>query len=66
MVIEVAAQALTQYRVLGIPFAGAAWLNFSQEHGEFYPSELYPLYLDQVRGTSREAWLKQAVITSLN
>lgn len=39
VVIEVAAQALTQHRVLGIPFAHVAWLNFSQEHGEFYASE---------------------------
>jgi UDP-N-acetylmuramoyl-L-alanyl-D-glutamate--2,6-diaminopimelate ligase len=39
VVIEVAAQALTQFRVLGIPFASVAWLNFSQEHGEFYVSE---------------------------
>lgn len=39
VVIEVAAQALTHHRVDHIPFTSAAWLNFSQEHGEFYPHE---------------------------
>lgn len=38
VVMEVAAQALTLYRVAGIEFDAVIFTNFSQEHGEFYPS----------------------------
>jgi len=39
VVIEVAAQAVTLHRIVGLSFARIVWLNFSQEHGEFYPTE---------------------------
>lgn len=39
VVVEVAAQAITLHRIAGISFARIAWLNFSQEHGEFYATE---------------------------
>lgn len=38
VVMEVAAQALSLDRVYGIEFSGAIFTNFSQEHGEFYPT----------------------------
>lgn len=37
VVLEVAAQALSCHRVDTIMFDGAFFLNFGQEHGEFYP-----------------------------
>lgn len=39
LVIEVAAQAVTLQRIHGITFALVAFLNFSQEHGEFYGTQ---------------------------
>lgn len=38
VVMEVAAQALTLHRVHGLYFDGVIFTNFSQEHGEFYPT----------------------------
>ena len=38
VVMEVAAQALTLYRVEGIVFCGIIFTNFSHEHLEFYPT----------------------------
>ncbi len=38
VIMEVAAQALSMYRVAGIFFDGIIFTNFSQEHGEFYPT----------------------------
>ena len=38
VVMEVAAQALTLYRVEGILFCGIIFTNFSHEHLEFYPT----------------------------
>ena len=38
VVMEVAAQALSLYRVEGLQFDAAIFTNFSQEHGEFYNS----------------------------
>jgi UDP-N-acetylmuramoyl-L-alanyl-D-glutamate--2,6-diaminopimelate ligase len=38
VVMEVAAQALTLYRVEGIIFCGIIFTNFSHEHLEFYPT----------------------------
>lgn len=38
VVMEVAAQALTLYRVEGIIFCGVIFTNFSLEHLEFYPT----------------------------
>lgn len=38
VVLEVAAQALSLYRVAGITFDAVIFTNFSQEHGEFYDS----------------------------
>lgn len=39
VVVEAAAQAFTLQRVTGLEFQIAAWLNFSQEHGEFYETQ---------------------------
>lgn len=38
VVMEVAAQAFSMYRVAGIQFDAVVFTNFSQEHGEFYPT----------------------------
>lgn len=38
VVMEVAAQALSLFRVEGLAFDAAIMTNFSQEHGEFYPT----------------------------
>lgn len=38
VIMEVAAQALSMHRVAGIFFDGIIFTNFSQEHGEFYPT----------------------------
>ena len=38
VVMEVAAQAFSLYRVHGLQFDMAIFINFSQEHGEFYPT----------------------------
>lgn len=38
VVMEVAAQAVTCHRVLGIDLAAGIFTNFSREHGEFYAS----------------------------
>lgn len=38
VVMEVAAQGLSLHRVDGIAFDGIIFTNFSQEHGEFYPT----------------------------
>lgn len=39
LIIEVAAQGLSTDRVHGIEFDGAVFTNFSEEHGEFYPTQ---------------------------
>ncbi len=39
VIMEVAAQALSLYRVDGIRFDGGIFTNFSTEHGEFYASQ---------------------------
>lgn len=39
VVIEVAAQALSLYRVYGIEFDAVIFTNFSQEHAEFYATQ---------------------------
>lgn len=39
VVMEVAAQAVSLYRVATIDFAAILFLNFSQEHGEFYATQ---------------------------
>lgn len=42
VVMEVAAQAFSLYRVYGLEFEAGIFTNFSREHGEFYPDqELY-------------------------
>jgi UDP-N-acetylmuramoyl-L-alanyl-D-glutamate--2,6-diaminopimelate ligase len=38
VVMEVAAQALSLWRVEGISFDAVLFTNFAQEHGEFYPT----------------------------
>ncbi len=38
VIMEVSAQALSLHRVEGIEFDGVIFTNFSQEHGEFYPT----------------------------
>jgi UDP-N-acetylmuramoyl-L-alanyl-D-glutamate--2,6-diaminopimelate ligase len=38
VVMEVAAQAISLERVHGLEFDGLVFTNFSQEHGEFYPT----------------------------
>jgi UDP-N-acetylmuramyl-tripeptide synthetase len=38
VILEVAAQALSLYRVAGLNFDAVIFTNFSQEHGEFYSS----------------------------
>lgn len=38
VIMEVAAQAITLDRTYGIEFEGILFTNFSEEHGEFYPS----------------------------
>jgi UDP-N-acetylmuramyl-tripeptide synthetase len=38
VVMEVAAQAMSLYRVHGIEFDAIIFMNFAQEHAEFYPS----------------------------
>ncbi len=37
--MEVSAQALSSGRVNGIPFSTILFTNFSQEHGEYYPTQ---------------------------
>ena len=39
IVLEVSAQALSQYRIYGILFDAFIFTNFSQEHSEYYKSE---------------------------
>jgi UDP-N-acetylmuramoyl-L-alanyl-D-glutamate--2,6-diaminopimelate ligase len=39
VVLEVAAQAFSLHRVQGLLFDAAIFTNFSQEHGEFYPTQ---------------------------
>ncbi|HVX00951.1 MAG TPA: UDP-N-acetylmuramoyl-L-alanyl-D-glutamate--2,6-diaminopimelate ligase [Candidatus Babeliaceae bacterium] len=39
VVMEVAAQALSLFRVWGIEFVAGIYTNFSQEHGEFYDTQ---------------------------
>lgn len=38
VIMETAAQALSMDRVYGLEFEGVLFTNFSQEHGEFYPT----------------------------
>lgn len=39
VVMEVAAQAFSLYRVYGLEFEAGIFTNFSREHGEFYPDQ---------------------------
>lgn len=39
VVMEVAAQAFSLYRVHGLEFEAGIFTNFSREHGEFYPDQ---------------------------
>lgn len=39
VIMEVAAQAISTDRIYGIEFDGIIFTNFSEEHGEFYPTQ---------------------------